>query len=275
VTAGDDQPRQDLPDPEVPASLYDEHYYLTANWGYDTWSESGGRSISPIYRGAVARAGVAAGSVVVDIGTGRGELLVAALEAGAGQAIGVEYSPAAIAMTETTLSEHGAGDRARVVEADARAIPLDDGLADLVTMLDVVEHLAPSELAATFAEAHRILRPGGRIVVHTMPNRRIYDVTYRLQRRLVPGRTRRWPADPRNDWERSMHVNEQSARSLAAALREAGFEANVTHGQLVYADFVPDPRARALYRRLASVPGLRSFGSGDLWGEGRRTAGQR
>ena len=269
MTDGVDGADDDLPAPAVPAALYDETYYLSANWGFETWSESGGRAISPIYRGAMARARLAPDAVVVDIGTGRGELLVAALEAGASRAIGVEYSPAAIAMTETTLAEHSVGDRAKVVEADARAIPLDDAEADLVTMLDVVEHLAPAELAATLAEAHRILRPGGRILVHTMPNRRIYDVTYRWQRRLVPGRRRRWPEDPRNDWERSMHVNEQTARSLSAALRRAGFDATVSHGQLVYTDFVPEERARRLYQRLASTPGLRCFGRGDLWGEGR------
>jgi cyclopropane fatty-acyl-phospholipid synthase-like methyltransferase len=38
-------------------------------------------------------------------------------------------------------------------------------------MLDVVEHLTPTELDRTLAQARRILAPGGRLYIHTFPNR--------------------------------------------------------------------------------------------------------
>ena len=152
-------------------------------------------------------------------------------------------------------------------------MPVQDATADLVTLLDVVEHLSPDELDRALRESLRILRPGGRLLVHTLPNRLIYDVTYRWQRRLLPWRLRRWPADPRVELERVMHVNEQTRRSLLAAIRRAGFaDASVEHGQWIHDGFVPDERARRLYRRLAKLPVTRALGAADLWGQGRRPA---
>jgi SAM-dependent methyltransferase len=50
-----------------------------------------------------------------------------------------------------------------VVDADARALPIADSCADAVLLLDVVEHMADPRSA--LAEAHRVLRPGGTVIV--------------------------------------------------------------------------------------------------------------
>lgn len=159
--------------------------------------------------------------------------------------------------------------------SDARSVPLPDKTADLVTMVDVVEHLAPAELDRSLREALRLLKPGGRVFVHTMPNRTIYDVTYRLQRLLRPRRRRTWPPNPRlHHFENVMHVNEQTASSLRRYLRRAGFPApRVWHGAWIYTDFVPDPSARRLYARLASNRLTKRLGAADLFGEGTKPAG--
>jgi SAM-dependent methyltransferase len=257
--------------PAVAADLYDQSYYLEWCAGYPEWAASGGAEASALYAGSLEKAGFRAGEVVVDLGCGRGELLAEAVDRGAPRAIGVEYSEAALALARTTLHKRGVEGRAEVLHADARAIPVPDGTADLVTMLDVVEHLTPEELDRTLAEVLRITRPGGRVLVHTLPNRLIYDVTYRAQRMLTPDRLRSWPKDPRIDLERLMHVNEQTRRSLAAALGRAGFaDVSVAHGLWIHDNFVPDERARGLYRRLAAHRPTRALGAADLWGRGRR-----
>jgi ubiquinone/menaquinone biosynthesis C-methylase UbiE len=164
-------------------------------------------------------------------------------------------------------------DRGRVVEADARSVPLPDMFADLVTMLDVVEHLAPDELSAALRQAHRLLRPGGRILIHTFPTRTLYDVTYRLQRWSRPRRIRTWPRDPRKELEHVMHVNEQTVRRLRRALRDASFDdVDVRPGVWVYTEFVPDPRAARLYHRLARFGPTARFGVSNIWGRGVRAA---
>lgn len=243
----------DLPEPAVSPERYHRDYYLETCAGADEWRESDGKGASGLYSGILTMAGLAADESVVDIGTGRGELVAAAIELGAARATGVDYSPAAVELARQTLAARGLDERATVVLADARAIPLDDDTADLVTMLDVVEHLDEAELAAALSEALRILRPGGRLLVHTMPNRLVYDLTYRVQRALWPPRWSRWPKDPRREVERAMHVNEQTLRSLTRALTGAGFtEVHGSYGQWLHTAFVPSERARRLYPRLAS-----------------------
>lgn len=70
-----------------------------------------------------------------------------------------------------------------------------------------------------------------------------------------------------------MHVNEQSVTALGRSLRRAGFRpARAELGRWVYTDFVPEERAKRLYRRLARIPGLARFGVADMWAEGVRPA---
>ncbi|MBA3299842.1 MAG: methyltransferase domain-containing protein [Thermoleophilaceae bacterium] len=263
----------DLPDPAVSQAEYDREYFLECCAGAPQWRESGGRTPSGLYKGALAMACLREGETVVDIGTGRGELVAVAIEQGAARATGVDYSHAAVELARETLSAHDLDDRASVVLADARAVPLPDGEADLVTLLDVVEHLSPVELDTALAEALRLLRPGGRVFVHTMPNRLVYDVTYRVQRALWPPRWTRWPAEPRSAVERTMHVNEQTVRSMRRALRRAGFSAVRGHyGQWLHTSFVPSERARRLYPRLARRRLTAPLGACDLFAEATKPA---
>jgi hypothetical protein len=96
-----------------------------------------------------------------------------------------------------------------------------------------------------------------------MPNRAIYTVTYRVIRAL---RGHAWPADPRNDLERRMHVNEQSLGSLRRSLRSAGFTGvRATLGHQVYDAFLPEPAARTWLHRLAAHRPTARLGRADLW----------
>ena len=256
----------DLPAPAVDPGEYDEHYYLNCCGGHEAYAPSGGSKVAGIYPNALAMAKLAPGEVVVDVGTGRGELLAVAVKYGAARAVGVEYAEAAVTLARKTIALHDVTDRAEVMLADARSIPIPDDFADLVTMLDVVEHLTDEELTRSFAEIRRILKPGGRLFIHTFPTKTIYDVTYRALRWTSPGRRRRWPADPRNDYEHKMHVNEQSRRSLRASLRAAGFDpVEVVFGGWVYTDHVPDEGAKKVYQRLARHRLTASLGLSNLF----------
>ncbi len=264
----------ELPAPAVSPREYDRDYYLECCAGAEEWRESGGRAPLGLYAGALRKAGLRSGETVVDVGTGRGELVAVAIEMGAGRATGVDYSEAAVDLARQTLAVHDLGDRAAVVLADARAIPLPDGDADLAMLLDVVEHLSPPELATALREIHRLLRPGGRVFIHTMPNRLIYDVTYRLQRAVWPPRWKRWPAEPRRPVELTMHVNEQTLGSMRRALRHAGFAAvRGEYGQWLHTSFVPDERARRLYPRLASRRLTAPLGACDLFVQATKPLG--
>lgn len=261
----------DLPPAAVSPDLYDERYYRQTCAGAEIWDGTDGAQIHPQYPAVLRMAGLAPGEVLLDVGCGRGELLVAAVQAGAVEAIGIEYSAAARALAARTLAAHGAEATCRVLDGDARRLPLGDASADLVTLLDVVEHLAPEELAAALAEARRALRPGGRIFIHTMPNRWVFTITYRLMRLLAPWRLRTWPQDPRTPEERTMHVNELTRRELAGSLRAAGFDhVEVRYGAWVREDIAPTRAGRLTLRVLAKLRPTRPLGAADLWASARR-----
>ncbi|HVT66042.1 MAG TPA: methyltransferase domain-containing protein [Mycobacteriales bacterium] len=255
-----------LEPPRVSPDEYDEDYYRTACAGHEEWVQSGGAGQADLYKGVLARSGLGDGMTVCDIGAGRGELVALAVETGAKWAVGVEYSPAAAGLASRSIAQRKVGDRAVVALADARRLPLPDSCVDLTFMIDVIEHLAPAELAATLTEAHRVLRPGGRLVAHTFPTSTIYDVTYRWMRVGARLTGRSWPADPRNDYEHRMHVNEQTRGGLRSSLRAAGFaRPEVQFGQWVHADFVPSARAQAAYRRMAQMTLTKPLAAADLW----------
>jgi ubiquinone/menaquinone biosynthesis C-methylase UbiE len=255
-----------LEPPLVSPDEYDEEYYRTACAGHDEWVQSGGAGQAGLYKGILRRAQLVEGMTVCDIGAGRGELVALAVEHGAKWAVGVEYSNAAARLAGQSLTQRGVTSKATVVLGDARRLPLPDGCVDLVFMIDVIEHLAPAELAAAFTEAHRVLRPGGRLFAHTFPTRTIYDVTYRGLRAIARLGRQHWPSDPRNDYEHRMHVNEQTRSSLRRSLETAGFASpEVRFGQWVHTDFVPSARGRALYQRLARHRVTAPLAVADLW----------
>jgi SAM-dependent methyltransferase len=99
---------------------------------------------------------VPANGVVVDLGCGfNGDLLVR-LAPRIRTGIGFDLSVTSSVAAENVSLHQGAADD---------PLPLDDSSVDLVTCLAVIEHV--QRPAALFAEAHRILRPGGVLVVTT------------------------------------------------------------------------------------------------------------
>lgn len=104
----------------------------------------------------------APGATVVDVGCGPGLLLpmVRARHPDA-HIVGVDAQPAMLAHARAVA----AGCGATIVEADLAApIPLPDGVADVITCVHVLHELPyPVPLVA---ELHRLLRPGGVLVVY-------------------------------------------------------------------------------------------------------------
>jgi 2-polyprenyl-6-hydroxyphenyl methylase/3-demethylubiquinone-9 3-methyltransferase len=98
-----------------------------------------------------------AGAILVDLGCGGG--LLAPHLAGKGyRHVGVDTVRSALEQART----HGV----EAIQADVVQLPLATGGADVVSAGELLEHVA--DLPGTVAEACRILRPGGLLVLDTL-----------------------------------------------------------------------------------------------------------
>lgn len=215
----------------VRPELYDEVYFLSSCEGYEEFITSEGAYLSRRLSQALEAAEIAPGMRVLDVGCGRGEILQHCAELGA-QAYGMDYALVAAQMAQRLATSDGEqGNAAYVCLADAKQLPFSATSFDRVLMFDLVEHLHPWELDQALAEARRVLRPDGRLIIHTAPNvwynRFAYPVV-RFVRTLMNQKTG-YPRDPRAIVPANLdvHVNEQSAWSLWWVLRRAGFRARV------------------------------------------------
>ena len=261
----------------LPSTLYTEEYFLTACEGYDVFLESEGAHLSRRLRDAFALADVRPGMRVLDVGCGRGEILRHCMRLGI-EAHGMDYAAVATQMsrdvvaaetqrvaaeTQRVAAETQAPVHPGVCQADAKTLPFPNDHFDRVLMFDVVEHLFPWELQQAFIDIGRVLKPGGRLVIHTAPNRwydaYAYPWVRRVRTPLGPGDS--YPKDPRaiTPVNQDVHVNEQDLLSMRRALRRGGY-GNIR----VWLDSPPQSRVEspvlAGLRRVAfGVPPFRWF----------------
>jgi len=112
-------------------------------------------------------AGVGPGCRMVDVGAGNGgmlELFGDLLTAHAGARLTcIDREPSLAEAAAARAAELGLADRVETIVADAAALPLPDGAADLVFCQTVLMHVADAQ--AVVGELARVVRPGGTIVI--------------------------------------------------------------------------------------------------------------
>ena len=100
---------------------------------------------------------IAPGSTIVDVGCSTGYLLEDIATAAPGAAlIGVDLIAAGLRKARAAVPD------ARLIRADACALPLADASVDAVATINLLEHIADDR--AALMEIARVLRPGGRMV---------------------------------------------------------------------------------------------------------------
>lgn len=100
---------------------------------------------------------------LLDVGCGDARFLADAAQHT--RAVGVDFSPRAIGHAHRLVPA------ARFVVAGGEALPFPDNFFDIVTLLDVIEHIPDRDERQVIREAGRVLRPGGRFVVSTNTDR--------------------------------------------------------------------------------------------------------
>jgi 2-polyprenyl-3-methyl-5-hydroxy-6-metoxy-1,4-benzoquinol methylase len=179
----------------------------------DDYYGTPGQKFRPLIEGIVRFVGrrhvrflardMAAGSSVLDVGCGRGVLLGPLADEGL-SVHGFEISEEAC---------RGADARAEIrVGEDLREANYADAAFDLVVIWHVLEHLRDPR--ATLEEIHRILRPGGRLVV-AVPNFASWQA--------------RWSGPAWFHLDLPRHLHHFTSDGLSALLKELGFLPRSAH----------------------------------------------
>ena len=105
------------------------------------------------------------GSRILDSGCGNAGLLITLLQAGAGDLVGIELDPDIYRLA--TLRTRGQT-HIRIIQDDASAMTLEPECFDIVTSLQVIEHVA--DCRAYLRALAQFLKPGG-ILLIACPNR--------------------------------------------------------------------------------------------------------
>jgi SAM-dependent methyltransferase len=107
------------------------------------------------------------GDRCLEIGCGGGVLLERVLAAGASSVAGLDHSPDMLALSMRRNVEALAAERLALKLGDASAIPWADQSFDAVFTANMFFYI--QDPAAVLDEVFRVLRPGGRLVIHTAP----------------------------------------------------------------------------------------------------------
>jgi 2-polyprenyl-3-methyl-5-hydroxy-6-metoxy-1,4-benzoquinol methylase len=198
----------------VPPEMYTDNYYLHVCGGYEEFRTGG---LASRLEHAIQLGMLAPGMTVLDVGSGRGEMAVRCAEAGC-SVCGIDYSAAALTISSALLENRAHGGPSGSVgfqRMNSKFLGFPSRCFDRAFLIDVVEHLYPDELRDTLLEVRRVIKPGGRIVVHTAPNAWLIKPIYYVAGLLLGWRRHPW------------HVNEQSIISLNRSLAVLGGEVKV------------------------------------------------
>jgi SAM-dependent methyltransferase len=118
---------------------------------------------APVVEQVIARARLAPGQHVLDLGTGTGAVAerAAALVGPSGQVVGVDISPDMLDLARRRLATRGLTS-VQLYEGRAEDLPVGDGAFDAV--LASLSLMYVIDRAAAARELARVLRPGGRLV---------------------------------------------------------------------------------------------------------------
>lgn len=98
---------------------------------------------------------------LVDIGCSFGWMEQELAHSGTKKIIGVELNPQAVEFAKKNVKN------AEFLVGSALELPIKDGIADIATLYDVIEHVPPGTEKQALTEANRILKPGGILLLST------------------------------------------------------------------------------------------------------------
>lgn len=162
-----------------------------------------------------------ASDTVINIGCGAGPQAVI-YRGQYQQMVGVDINAERLAQADATLRQNGIT-HYQTACADVEHLPLPDGVFDKALAVDVIEHVRDPQRMCS--EAHRVLKPGG-VMLITFPA--LHDHYVRLFSRIgrLLGRkskSQRAAFDKPDEWHPDAHNQEHSVQEWSALVESCGF----------------------------------------------------
>ncbi|SDX52901.1 cyclopropane-fatty-acyl-phospholipid synthase [Modestobacter sp. DSM 44400] len=160
------------------AALLDEQMayscaYFRADPATDPGAADGSYTVTEAQRDKLdlvcRKLGLQPGRRLLDVGCGWGSLILHAAEHHGVHATGVTISAQQRDHVEKLVAERGLADRVSVRLQDYRDVPVPpEGRYDAVSSIEMSEHVGQGQYPVYAATLHRLVRPGGRVLVQAM-----------------------------------------------------------------------------------------------------------
>jgi arsenite methyltransferase len=202
---------------------------------------------------------------VLDAGCGPGFYVAELLEqvGPSGSVVGVDSSPQMLAAAARRCEGHA---NVAFHQGDVTSLPVEDSSFDAALCVQVLEYV--SDVTAALSELHRVLHPGGRVVV--------WDVDWATvsMQSSEPERMER----VLRAWDGHL-MHPSLPRTLAPQLRSVGFDDIVMTGHtFATTEFVPDSYGASFVPLIEQfVVGLNGIteDEANAWGAEQRALGER
>jgi 2-polyprenyl-3-methyl-5-hydroxy-6-metoxy-1,4-benzoquinol methylase len=265
---------------------YKREYYMSDCDGHIQFKNSRGKVLGKRLKKIYLLASIRAGMHVLDIGCGRGELVLKSA-ANKAYAWGMDVSTDAVHICWETLKfwkkDVPEIDKyACFINQDATELDFNDSFFDVVFLSDIVEHLENKTLLILLKQVKRVLKKNGKVIIHTAPNKYYLPASgiffYLIARIISQPDSARLSGKKRpslnlredlpSGLQKNVHLNEQSGLSLRRTLKKSGLKAEKIWLELNphYIDrFFTDKRAFHIINFLKKVIPVKHFFYADLY----------
>lgn len=131
-----------------------------------SWDQHGAAELADVTAAVLEAASVRPGAMVVDLGTGTGQISLPLAQQGA-QVLAVDVSPAMIRQQRARARQHGLLN-IELLDLPIEELKLPPGSVDLVVSSYALHHLRDADKARLVSAAYSWLRPGGRLLIADM-----------------------------------------------------------------------------------------------------------
>jgi 2-polyprenyl-3-methyl-5-hydroxy-6-metoxy-1,4-benzoquinol methylase len=190
---------------------------------------------------------VPAGAYVLDFGCGAGSFLAVLAEQKPDvRAVGVDIGSSQIDFANREVAKLFPGDRIKfeALSVASGVVPYPDATFDVVTSIEVIEHLHPAIAHRFLREARRLLKPGGRLIVTTPNYRSLWPLIEIVLERLSPVKYH------------DQHINKFTPSSVVKFVESGGFAVQAVSTIFISAPFLAPlsfPLADAVHRMETAV----------------------